>query len=32
VRQQCGDVPVVDELTVAAEGLTHAPDHREEIA
>jgi hypothetical protein len=32
VRQHCGDVAIVDELTVAAEGLAHAPDHREEIS
>jgi hypothetical protein len=32
VHQHCGDVPIVDELTVAAEGLAHAPDHREEIS
>ena len=32
VARHCGDVPLVDELSVAAEGLTHAPDHREEIA
>ena len=32
VRQHCGDVPLVDELTVATEGLAHAPDHREEIS
>ena len=32
VGRRCPDVPVVDELTVAADGLTQAPDHREEIA
>jgi hypothetical protein len=32
VQRHCGDVPVVDELTVATEALAHAPDHREEIA
>jgi hypothetical protein len=32
VRERVGDVPIVDELTVAAEGLAHAPSSREEIA
>jgi hypothetical protein len=32
VRRAVGDVAIVDELTVAAEGLAHAPAHREEIA
>lgn len=32
VREHCGDVPVVDELTVTEDALTHAPDHREEIS
>jgi hypothetical protein len=33
VRERIGgDVPLVDELTVAAEGLAHAPTGREEIS
>jgi len=32
VARHCVDVVIVDELTVAAEGLAHAPDHREEIS
>jgi hypothetical protein len=32
VQEHCSDVAIVDELTVASEGLAHAPDHREEIS
>ena len=32
VARHCGEVPLVDELTVAADGLSLAPDHREEIS
>jgi hypothetical protein len=32
VARCCPDAEVVDELTTAADGLAHAPDHREEIA
>jgi hypothetical protein len=31
VARHCAGVPIADELTVAADGLTHGPDHREEI-
>ena len=32
VARHCPDVPIVDELAVAADGLAQAPAHREEIA
>jgi hypothetical protein len=32
IGEHCTGVPIVDELTVAAEGLGHGPDHREEIS
>lgn len=32
VRERCGDVPIVDEVTVVEDALAQAPDHREEIS
>lgn len=31
VREMCPDCEIVDELASAEEGLSHAPDHTEEI-
>jgi hypothetical protein len=32
IHERCGDVPVVDELTVVEDTLGQAPEHREEIS